>query len=132
MKLKKKHIIGLVAAAVLAVAGFGIYWMQAGPGSARTITGRVTKVTFRPNLAEDGYYGFTVQGTDDKTYTIDATGLMNIPPSFNGASQECVPVPHLEEGDAIEFKLRKSESSKQAFVTCDDKGSSGYYIRRIR
>jgi hypothetical protein len=92
------------------------------------ISGIVVNVIDRPNLAEDGYYGITVQDATGKQYTIDATGYLNTPLTPESRGEACVHVPKLNVDDQVSFKLPKIVGQDATYGICHDKSLTHYYF----
>lgn len=117
-------VAGVVVLVAIVAAGFKFIATQSKP--AGEITAKVTNITERPNVSENGYYGIEVQDKAGTTYTINATGNINgpIPPQ-----EQCVGVPQVHEGQQVTFHLPKSDSSQNAFDICYQTGSGNYYFK---
>ncbi len=114
-------MVGLIAIAV------GLFYATRSSDNGEVISARVLEVMNHPNIAEDGYRGYTVQTDSGRTYTINATAFINTPASPDDLGQSCVTIPALKEGQRIEFSLPKSKDD--TFVTCYKKGSGSYFLR---
>lgn len=94
------------------------------------ISGTVTSVQSRPNIAEDGYYAVQVTDAEGVTYTVNATGYMNTPLTPDDNDQTCVEVPRdVEQGDRVTFRLPEQEDGRQIYEICHPSSHFGYYFR---
>ena len=128
--MKQKRIIliiGFVVILTVVIAGF--LYLYKTSSTENVIVGTVTSVTNKPNLAEDGYYGFEVKDNSGNKYTINATGYMNIPRLPGERGEKCVDVPMVKTGDKVEFNLPKAESQANTFDICYEKSLTGYYFK---
>ncbi|MCA9341631.1 hypothetical protein KC952_03815 [Candidatus Saccharibacteria bacterium] len=117
----------LVISLIVGAAGFLYFYRPS--VTENFIVGTVTSVTNKPNLAEDGYYGFEVKDNSGNKYTINATGYMNIPRLPGERGGKCVDVPMVKTGDKVEFNLPKAESQANTFDICYEKSLTGYYFK---
>jgi hypothetical protein len=128
--MKQKQIIliiGFVVILIVVIAGF--LYLYKTSATENVISGIVTSVTNKPNLAEDGYYGFDVKDNSGHNYTINATGYMNIPKSPGERGEKCVDIPVVKTGDKVEFNLPKAENQVDTFDICYEKNLTGYYFK---
>lgn len=118
MKIDKMQV-GVWAFVVLVIIVLAAFVrLRRYPLPENTILASVTKVVDRPNQAEDGYYGITVQTGSGQEYTIDATGYLNTSLSPESQGEYCVDVPKVQVGDNVVFNLPKAEGRDSIFVIC--------------
>lgn len=126
MKIDKTQV-AVWALVVLVLIGIGAFVrLKKYPLTENTISAKVINVVDKPNMAEDGYYGITVQTSDGQVHTIDATGYLNTPLMPAQRGEACVDVPKVRVGDNITFNLPEAEGRANTFVICHDKKVPAY------
>lgn len=126
---RKKIVPAIVIISILAAGIIGLLYFRKTTVAKNTITGTVKSVTNRPNVAENGYYGFEVQDNSGRKYTVDATGYLNTPVPPDRFGVECVEVPKVKVGNKVEFNLPKSEGQQDTFNNCYKENVRGYYFK---
>lgn len=129
----KRKLITVIAVLVisLAVVAVGFLYFYKFSATENVISGTVTSVTNKPNLAEDGYYGFDVKDNSGHNYAIDATGYLNTPREPDERGEKCVDIPVVKTGDKVEFNLPKAENQADTFDICYEKNLTGYYFKLL-
>ena len=127
MPKQQKILIAVISLVLVVVIVVTFFMLNKSTATGPQFQGKITKVIDRPNLAEDGYYGFEVQNSAGQIYVVDATG------NLNNASirddQTCVDVPKVKLGDSVSFKLPSSRDFKKTFIICHPKDIKGYYFK---
>lgn len=129
MSKRNKKIVILISILVVALGALSLLLLNKQKAPNNLVKGRVTNVINRPNQAEDGYYGITVQDDSGKDYTIDATGYLNTPAPPDQFGAVCVDIPSVKVGDLVEFNLPKAENQSNAFDICYKKNQTGYFFK---
>jgi hypothetical protein len=129
MSKRNKKIVILILVTVIALGALSILLLNKQKVPSNLVEGRVTKVVNRPNRAEDGYYGITVQDDLGKDYTINATGYLNTPAPPDQFGEACVDIPSVKVGDSVEFNLPKVENQSNVFDICYKKNQTGYFFK---
>jgi len=131
--IMKRKLITVIAVLVisLAVVAVGFLYFYKFSATENVISGTVTSVTNKPNLAEDGYYGFDIKDNSGNNYTINATGYMNTPRTPDERGEKCIDIPVVKTGDRVEFSLPKAENQADTFDICYEKNLTGYYFKLL-
>lgn len=131
--MKHKRLIGfslLVLIVLVSIYTLFVFIQNQNP----RVIGTVTEVNYKPNLAEDGSYNFTVSKNDGNIVFINATGLMNVP-SPGPSNTQCVEIPIVKEGQNVSFKLPKGKFGKaNSYSSCYDGETENpsYYFTVLR
>lgn len=128
LKKNKKQLFISLAAVVLVLGALAFMTPRGTDSSNNKVSGIVVNVIDRPNLAEDGYYGITLQDAAGKQYTIDATGYLNTPLTPESRGEACVQVPKVNVDDRVSFALPKIVGQDATFGICHDKSLTHYYF----
>lgn len=127
-RYKKVILLVIILATALGALVFLYLNKQKVPNNA--LEGKVTNVVSRPNQAEDGYYGITVQDDSGNNYTINATGYLNTPASPDQFGEACVDVPKVNVGDSVQFNLPKTKNQPNTYGICYKKNQTGYFFKQ--
>ncbi len=129
--MSKKWIISSVAVSFILVTIAISMYVILNQKPASTITGKVTEVVQRPNIAEDGQYTINLKDNSGKEYTVKATGYMN--GGFIPDDVKCVETSDVRIGDTLEFNLPEFRTldgniKKDTYEICYKQGTGNYFF----
>lgn len=108
---------------------------EANTNQISSTSATVIAVIKRPNMSEDGFFGYTVQTSDGQKYSINADPYINTAPSSNSESSvqtndNCIIAPYLTVNDVVEFSLATPNPDYPSDLSvCSTNGTRRYFLK---